>query len=201
MTASWRIAAAGDERLPSMAAAGPGGGAAELSRGPDDGRSGLGLEALPDSARIWIFGVDPALSAAGAQRFLQSVDRFLAGWTAHGAPLRAGRSLRCSRFLVVGVDDAATPPSGCAIDALARATRASAEETGARVLGNETVWYRDAAGDVVHATRPAFRREAAAGRASGSSVVFDNAIQRLGELRAGRWEGPAAERWHAALLP
>ncbi len=161
---------------------------------------GLGLDGLPDSARIWIFGMTPALAAAAAERFLHGVDEFLDGWAAHGTPLRAARSLRYGRFLVVGADEAAASASGCSIDALVRAVRALAEAAGARLLGNEAVWYRDEQGEVVQASRAAFRREARAGRVGGASIVFDNAIGRMAELRAGRWEGPAAERWHAALL-
>lgn len=165
------------------------------------GRRGLRLEDLPDSARIWIFCMEPELPAEAADDFLHGVDAFLDEWTAHGAPLAAGRALRYRRFLLVGVDERATPPSGCSIDALVRAAQALAEQAGARVAGNEAVWYRALDGAISCVSRPAFRREAQAGRVDGASTVFDNTIGRMADLRAGRWEGPASGRWHAALLP
>ena len=35
----------------------------------------------------------------------------------------------------------------------------------------------------------------------GRTVVFDLTVDRLGELRDGRWELPAAASWHRQLLP
>jgi len=178
-------------------------GAARLAQGAKvlDSRPGLPLEELPDEARIWIFGMDPELSDDAARDFLRGVDAFLDGWAAHGAPLEAGRSLRCRRFLLVGVDERAVRPSGCAVDALVRAVGRLAERTGARLAGNEAVWRRALDGKIVRLSRSEFRREALAGRIGGASNVFDNTIDRMADLRAGKWEGPASDRWHAALLP
>ena len=159
------------------------------------------LEGLPGSARVWVFGLERELPAPAAADFLRALDGFLDGWNAHGSPLRSDRSLLYGRFLIVGVDDAATPPSGCSIDALVRELRSLAALAGTRFLGNEAVWYRDAHGDIRWTTRPAFRAEAQAGRVTAESIVFDNAVARLCDLRVGRWESPASRRWHATLLP
>lgn len=178
------------------------GGARMAPVAPSPGlRPGVPLENLPDSARVWIFGLDPELPDAAARDFLRGVDAFLNGWAAHGTPLEASRSFRYRRFLFVGVDERATPPSGCAVDALVRAVHRLAEQAGARPAGNEAVWRRAPDGKIAPLSRPAFRREARAGRIDGTSIVFDNTICRMADLRAGRWEGPASERWHAALLP
>lgn len=162
--------------------------------------TGRGLDDFPGSARIWIFGADRELGAAEADELLVAVDDFLEGWAAHGVPLRAARSWRYGRFLIVGVDTETVPPSGCSIDALVRVLRGMEDRLGARFLGNEAVWYRDGSGDVRRASRPEFRTLAREGGVTPGSVVFDNSITALGQLRAGRWEGPAAERWHAAFF-
>lgn len=159
-----------------------------------------GLDGFPGSARIWIFGADRELGAAEAKELLVAVDRFLAGWAAHGVPLRAARSWRYGRFLIVGVDTETVPPSGCSIDALVRVLRGMEDRLGARFLGNEAVWYRDGSGAVLRASRPEFRTLAREGGVTPGSVVFDNSITDLAQLRAGRWEGPASERWHAAFF-
>ena len=159
-----------------------------------------GLDRLPGSARIWIFGAEREIGGAEAARLLAAVDRFLDRWTAHGTPLRAAREWRYDRFLIVGVDQVAAPPSGCSVDDLTRALRAAEGEFGVRFLGNETVWYRDDAGRVRGASRPEFRRLAQEGGATAASIVFDNSITGLAELRGGRWEGPASERWQAAFF-
>ena len=160
-----------------------------------------GLEQFAGSARIWIFSAERELDRDEEDDLLGSVDNFLDGWTAHGVPLRAARSWRYKRFLIVGVDLEAAPPSGCSIDALVKVLGALEGRLGVRFLGNEAVWYRDEAGFIRKASRPRFRALARMGRVTPGSVVFDNSITVLSELRAGRWEGPARERWHAALFP
>ncbi len=162
-----------------------------------------GLDRLPDSARIWIFGAEQEVRGEDAAALLATVDRFLDGWTAHGTPLPAARDWCCHRFLIVGVDQDAAPPSGCSVDALVRALQdaAAGGTPGApRFLGNEAVWYRDGDGAVQWASRPEFRRLARGGGATPDTVVFDNSITELGQLRAGRWEGPASERWQAVFF-
>lgn len=161
-----------------------------------DGR----LDGFPGSARIWIFGADRELGAEEAEELLVAVDGFLQGWMAHGVPLRAARSWRYGRFLIVGVDMETVPPSGCSIDALVGVLRGMEDILGARFLGNEAVWYRDESGAVLRASRPEFRTLAREGRVTPRSVVFDNSITALAQFRAGRWEGPASERWHAAFF-
>ena len=159
-----------------------------------------GLDGFSGSARIWIFGADRELGAAEAEELLVAVDDFLGGWAAHGVPLRAARSWRYGRFLIVGVDTETVPPSGCSIDALVRVLRGMEDRLEARFLGNEAVWYRDGSGAVLRASRPEFRTLAREGGVTPESVVFDNSITALSQLRAGRWEGPASERWHAAFF-
>lgn len=167
---------------------------------PSPNPAGSGLEDFPGSARIWIFGTDRELEAGETEALLGAVDEFLQGWAAHGVPLRATRSWRHGRFLIVAVDMDHAPPSGCSIDALVHVLRDIEDRLGVRFPGNEAVWYRDDAGAIRRASRPEFRRLAKQGRVTLASTVFDNSITALSQLRAGRWEGPAAERWHAALL-
>lgn len=159
-----------------------------------------GLGELPDSARVWIFAAERELRGEDAERLLATVDRFLDDWKAHGTPLRAAREWRCDRFLVVAVDQDAAPPSGCSIDALVHALREMEGALGGRFLGNEAVWYRDAAGSVQWTSRTEFRRLARQGEATPDTIVFDNSITGLAQLRAGRWEGPASERWQAVFF-
>lgn len=158
------------------------------------------LDGFPDSARVWVFGSDRELGGAEAGSVLDAVDGFLAQWTAHGVPLRAARSWCYGRFLVVAVDIESAPPSGCSIDALVTVLRGFEDRLGVRFLGNEAIWYRDARGSIRRASRPRFRALAADGEVLPESVVFDNSITALAELRGGRWEGPARERWHAAFF-
>ena len=158
------------------------------------------LESLPDGSALRVYASRAELAPAGAAALLDAINAFLAEWSAHGVPLRAARSWRHDRFLLVAVDCEAMPPSGCSLDALAGALRGLEGRLGTRLLGHDGVWYRDDAGSVRHATRNRFRERARAGEVTPDTVVFDNSITTLAELRSGRWEGPARNRWQAVFF-
>ena len=51
----------------------------------------LPFDAMPDTARLWIFPATRPLSAPEAERVLAETDAFIAGWAAHGAADRGTR--------------------------------------------------------------------------------------------------------------
>ncbi|MSR23359.1 MAG: hypothetical protein EXR92_07445 [Gemmatimonadetes bacterium] len=153
---------------------------------------------LPDTARLWAFGVSRALQPDEEARLLTAVDRFLDGWNAHGQPLAAARAWLDGRFLLVGVDDSLTPPSGCSIDALVGTLREVERAFGVEIVGGGSVWYRDAArgGEPRTISRTDFQKEVARGAVTEDTIVFDFSLTRVEELRQGRWELPAGRSWH-----
>lgn len=170
----------------------------------DDSTSTTGaLAGLPDSARLWTFGVSRPLSREEEARLLKEVDDFLQVWQAHGKALAAARDWRHDRFLLVAVDERVTPPSGCSIDALVRRLTELERELELEIVGGAPVWYREGGvdGPVRRVSRKEFKQAATAGTVTPETVVFDPALTRLGDLRAGRWERSAGEGWHARLLP
>lgn len=159
----------------------------------------VAFDELPDSARVWVFPADRPLGPAEREELLDAVDRFLDDWNAHGAPLRGARDLRHDRFLIVGVDEEAAPPSGCSIDALVRVFKEKEKELDLCLLDRAPVWYRD--GDEIRCvTRGEFRQRAEESDVDEETVVFDPAVTRMTQIRSGSWEAPAEESWHGALL-
>ena len=157
---------------------------------------------LPDSGRLWVFGVSRPLSDEEEGRLLAEVDAFLEGWAAHGAPLSAARDWRYGRFLLVAVDNRVTPPSGCSIDALVHRLKGLEEALDVEIVGGAPVWLRDPdTGDVTRLSRPDFKARAGRGEIPADTVVFDLSVTEIGELRLGRWELPARESWHRRYLP
>jgi hypothetical protein len=158
------------------------------------------FSSLPDDARVWVFGADPALDDRTSARLLAVVDSFLDEWVAHGEPLTSARELRDGRFLVIGVDQNATAyASGCSIDGLYRKLKELEQQTGASLLSREHVYYRGTDGEVRSVTRDEFARISSEGGIGPDTTVFDTSITSLGELRQ-RFELPAAGSWHKALL-
>ena len=157
------------------------------------------FEALPDASRLWVFGVERSLAEAEQESFLSAVDRFLETWVAHGIPLTCGRDWRWGRFLLVAVDEASAPPSGCSIDAMVGVLRAQERLLGVRFLDNTPIWFL-AHGEVRRISRSEFDRLAEEGTVSPDTVVFDNTVTRLKDARLGRWESPARETWHQKVF-
>lgn len=153
------------------------------------------FEALPDESRLWVFGVERALAEDEQKSLLAAVDLFLETWAAHGASLICGRDFRHGRFLLVAVDDASVPPSGCSIDAMVGVLKDQQRRLGVRLLDNTPVWFL-AHGEVQRVTRPEFGRLVKDGVVDSDTVVFDNTVTRLKDARVGRWEGPAHGSWH-----
>lgn len=157
------------------------------------------FETLPDKSRLWVFGVERSLVDAEQESFLSAVDLFLETWAAHGVPLTCGRDWRWGRFLLVAVDDASVPPSGCSIDAMVGVLKDQERRLGTRVLDNTPVWFVED-GEVRRISRSDFSRLAEEGAVGPDTVVFDNTVTSLKDARSGRWEGPAGASWHQRVF-
>ena len=161
----------------------------------------VNFDRLPEDARVWIFAAERSLNAGEQERLLAHVDRFIGQWAAHETPLTAGRELRCDRFLFVAVDQRMAGPSGCSIDALVRQMRQLEQEFGVELVNHAPVVFRKG-GEIRRVRRDQFAALASAGEVDSGTTVFDNTLTRLGDVRAGRWETPAANAWHArAFFP
>lgn len=154
------------------------------------------FDALPDDARLWVFAAEEPLTGDPVERLLATVDAFLDGWNAHGHPLTAGRAWRDDRFLLVAVDERSAPPSGCSIDAMVRVLKEFEQEHGVTLTDHARVLWRDGEGEIHVADRPTFARLAREGTVDLDTQVFDTTLTRVGQLREGGLELPAAEGWH-----
>ena len=153
------------------------------------------FDQLPPDARLWIFAADQPLGDEQRDTLLREVDAFLGHWKAHGHPLTVARDWRYDRFLLVGVDEASAGASGCSIDAMVRLLGELEQQLRVQMLDYGPVIFRQ--GDTIsRLPRPVFAEMAREGVVSADTVVFNNTLTRVGELRDGRWETPARASWH-----
>jgi len=152
------------------------------------------LSTLPDDARIWMFGITPALDDAQSGVLLQQIDAFLDAWAAHGAPITSARSLIDHTLLVIAVDKQ-SETSGCSIDRMFGLFRQLERELNVKILDADRVFFRHGSGAIDAISRAEFRD-----RADAHTIVFDTTAERLGEVRGGQWERRAEESWHRQLL-
>jgi hypothetical protein len=156
----------------------------------------VSFEQLPADARLWIFAASRGLSAAEQARVLAETDAFIAGWTAHGLPLTAARAVQYGQFIFVAVDEQAAGASGCSIDALVRRMRDLQNDLGVELVNHGPVVYRRGE-SIARVSRDEFADLASTGAVTPDTVVFDNTLTSVGELRDGRWEVRAGDSWHA----
>ena len=150
---------------------------------------------LPDHSRIWVFPASRTLTEDETRSLLAQVDAFLAGWAAHGQPLRSGHLLVDERFLLVGVDEDAEAPSGCSIDALVNRLEASGSALGISLLDHAPVWFRS--GETVRSvSRAEFRSLVQDGVVTPDTRVFDTSLTRMTDLRGEGLERAARDSWH-----
>ena len=150
---------------------------------------------LPSASRLWVFPAERPLSSEEETTLLARADAFLDQWAAHGVPLTCARDWRYRRFLLVGVDEASEPPSGCSIDAMANVLKEVGADLGLTFLDYAPVCFRDGE-EIRRVSRAEFKARAEAGEVGLDTPVFDNSITRLSQLKAGEWEKPAGASWH-----
>jgi len=160
----------------------------------------VSFDTLPAEGRLWVFPASRPLDVHESARLRAEVDAFLASWAAHGVPLRAGARWEADRFLLVGVDVAAAPPSGCSIDALVRRVSDLGDSLGVTLNDHDPVRYRDEDGAVCSTSRADFRALAASGRVGPDLEVFDTTITRVGALTDQGLARPARSSWHGKVF-
>lgn len=152
------------------------------------------ISQLPDDSRIWIFGISPALDERKSSRLLSAVDGFLDQWAAHGQPIVSARDVLHDSFLVLAVDKR-SETSGCSIDRMFGLLQQLEHDLGVSILDPNRIFLRGLDGSVQTMSRTRFREAGAP-----DTLVFDTIAERLGAVRSGQWQSPAARSWHRQLL-
>lgn len=148
--------------------------------------------------RIWIYQADRELTAADKAKVLEKLTLFTAGWKAHGRPLAAKAEVRYDRFIILMVDDAVAPPTGCSIDKSVYLLKEIENETGLNLFDRLQVAYRNGEGIEV-VSRQMFEQRIAAGEVREDTIVFNNLITTYPELET-HWEVPMSQSWHAKVF-
>jgi hypothetical protein len=154
------------------------------------------FQGLPDNARLWIYGFERPLDDRTAGIVSEQLGGFIPGWVSHGTPVRGAYAIQQGRFLLLA---AACPQgiSGCAIDSSIANLKILRDIHGVDGLNRDLVFFRSAEGSIESLDRAAFQQEVDSGRIGPNTPVFDTTIETVGDLRAGRFEKPFGDSWHA----
>lgn len=159
------------------------------------------LSSFPDDARIWIHASTASLSEDTRTALLDRLTTFFDRWTSHQHAVRGTATILHDRFLVI----AAVPTdggeiSGCGKDDLTHAVQEAASTLDVEWVPALHVLYRTQDGTVAAVSRRTFQQRADEGAVTVDTPVFDPSLTSLAALRAGQFERPARESWHAQLL-
>ncbi len=157
------------------------------------------FEALPPSARVWVFGAAAPITGAARDALLRAVDEHLGQWRAHGTPLVCARDWRDDRFLAVAVDEAATGASGCSIDGLYRALVRLEPTLGTTLVQSGRVYYQNADGAIACVERAEFTQSSRAAAVTAQTIVYDTTVATVRGWRDA-FAVPASISWHARLM-
>lgn len=151
------------------------------------------IEALPDTARIWIYQADRRLTDSEAEFVREHTGKFLESWNAHGNPLRSGFAFEHNRFLVLAVDESFNMASGCSIDTSVNLIRFLNDQLNVDFLDRKQVafWQNE---EVVLYPISSLKEAITLGHIQPDTLVFNNLMQQLGSWRKA-WRVPAAESW------
>ncbi len=158
------------------------------------------FDELPDHARLWAFVSGKDLDETERNAVESAVREFLGGWAAHGADLTAAAEILHNRFLLVGVDQDLTAPSGCSIDAMTRFLRELGGKTGIDFLDAPNCSFRKGE-EIRSVDRGTFRQLAEEGEVDAETIVFDLTVPTVGDVRAGKFETAADGTWYAKAFP
>ena len=152
---------------------------------------------LPDTARVWIFGAAEPLGSTQVQSLNENMGLFLKQWTAHKKELNPSWELRHNQFIVIGLDERMMAASGCSIDSMVHNLKNFEVTVGANISGTSLkVFYRDEHDTIQCVGRAEFKHLVESGSVNEETVVFNNTIETVADLKQNRWEVPMKESWH-----
>lgn len=153
---------------------------------------------LPSESRIWIYQANRSFTDVEVEKIKLQLNEFLTEWTAHGVDLNAGYELKYKRFIIIGLDQKITAPSGCSIDASVFFIQQLEKEYGVDLLDRMNVSYKQ--GEFI-AYKPLadFKKMVKNRSVSENTIVFNNLVINKEDYESN-WEVPLKESWHNRFL-
>jgi hypothetical protein len=151
------------------------------------------LPAYPSSARVWIYQSAHALSDDDAKKLEIEAREFTANWAAHGKALDATARMVFNRFLILAVNPGAADASGCSIDNSVHFVQELEQRYHTQFFDRTTMAVHHD-GNFVHMPLNALKQAVAEGSLPHETMLFDNTMTTLGELRTN-WLVPVYQSW------
>ncbi len=156
---------------------------------------------LPSHSRIWIYQASRAFTPDEETLIRQQGDLFISEWRAHGAKLIAELQVVLHRFIIVAVDEAVAQASGCSIDKLFRFVQQLQMELNLPLMDRlQIAYWHEPTQQIRTFALANLEQVMRNGEIKPGTLVFDNTVQRLGDLNT-RWIRPMEQTWLNAQIP
>ncbi|MBD3223285.1 MAG: hypothetical protein GF313_01035 [Caldithrix sp.] len=146
-----------------------------------------------DDARLWIYGFSKPLTASDQKNIRMNMNDFMASWTSHGDKVKGAYHIIYDRFIIIVAENTI---SGCSIDSSIKVLQQLDENYNLNGLDFSLVFYRNK-GNVFAVSRRQFQKLVQNGTVDHHTIVYNNTLTTLGQLRAGEWETTFDKSWHA----
>lgn len=149
---------------------------------------------LSDSSRVWVYQAESNLSENEVALVKQACEQFIPAWKAHGTNLQADYRILFDRFVCLFVDESGQDATGCSIDSSVHFIQQLEKALGKSLMQRTQVIYFGESGEMQE-----IEMNQMSGTVKTDTLVFNNLITSLGEMRKG-WLVPAKDSWHARML-
>ena len=158
---------------------------------------------LDNSARVWVHVASRRMTLDEAHAVQSHLDKFVAGWQAHGASLTAQALVVHGWMVVLAVDERPQQATGCSIDASVLALKEISclhpSMVDLDVFDRMAVLHRTSSEALWRRTPlSTFWAQRKAGLLDDYEQVFDTTVSTLGELKT-RGVVPMGTSWHAEM--
>jgi hypothetical protein len=117
----------------------------------------------------------------------------------HGSAVSAEFVILYNRFIVIAADERVAGVSGCGIDSSVAFMKKIEAQFNVILLDKLNLAYHTAENKVGVNSMMDFQNKIADGGIHSQTIVFNNLVETLGELRTS-WEIPLEQSWHKQLL-
>lgn len=153
---------------------------------------------LPEESRVWIYQANRSFTDEEISEIEAKLDVFISNWTAHGADLEAGYTIKYKRFIVIAINQNSSTATGCSIDASVKFIQQLEKEYNVDLMDKMNVSYKQG-GFIAYKNLLDFKKMAKEKAVSKNTIVFNNLVNNIAEFNEN-WEVPASESWHSRFV-
>jgi len=158
----------------------------------------ISIEKMPSNARVWVYQSNRGLDPPEVNSIKEEGTKFISGWSAHGAELKASFDVLYDRFIVIGVDEGQAMASGCSIDKSVGFMKELEKKFDLNLFDRMQVAYKT--DDRIEAcSLSGFEKLADEKKVNENTIVFNNMVTSKAELDSD-WEVPLKKSWQKRVL-